>query len=102
MQHTLMTFHLSSAVRGAAMFNKLTSLGIECSVRQFGGTTVLSTNTRALEHADELNQFLGGAPQGAPIPEPIMCEECGCYVESIIGCPDGAEICKACFALGRH
>ena len=30
------------------------------------------------------------------------CGECGEQVESIIGCPDGAEVCQQCFDAGRH
>ena len=30
------------------------------------------------------------------------CDECGALVESIIGCPDGAEICQGCFDAGHH
>lgn len=30
------------------------------------------------------------------------CGECGEQVESIIGCPDGAEVCPQCFDAGRH
>lgn len=30
------------------------------------------------------------------------CDECGAEVESIIGCPDGAEVCQDCFDTGSH
>jgi hypothetical protein len=30
------------------------------------------------------------------------CGDCGAAVATIIGCPDGAEICKACFDAGDH
>ena len=30
------------------------------------------------------------------------CSECGKQVESIIGCPDGVEVCQQCFDAGRH
>lgn len=30
------------------------------------------------------------------------CDECGKDVDHIIGCPDGAEICQACFDAGAH
>ena len=30
------------------------------------------------------------------------CSDCGAQVTSIIGCPDGAEICQACFDKGAH
>lgn len=31
-----------------------------------------------------------------------ICSECGAKVNEIIGCPDGAEICRACFDAGKH
>ena len=31
-----------------------------------------------------------------------QCDDCGCHTTSIIGCPDGAEICKRCFEQGAH
>lgn len=30
------------------------------------------------------------------------CDDCGAEVKEIIGCPDGAEICQACFDAGNH
>jgi len=33
---------------------------------------------------------------------PQSCGDCGAQVPSIIGCPDGAEICQACFDAGNH
>jgi len=30
------------------------------------------------------------------------CDECGQLAPYIIGCPDGAEICRDCFEAGRH
>ena len=30
------------------------------------------------------------------------CDDCGAQVDTIIGCPDGAEICQACFDAGAH
>ena len=30
------------------------------------------------------------------------CADCGKPVQSLIGCPDGAEICQACFDNGAH
>lgn len=27
---------------------------------------------------------------------------CGAEVESVIGCPDGAEVCQDCFDMGMH
>lgn len=35
-------------------------------------------------------------------PEPACCSDCGDELEEVIGCPDGAEICPACFAAGAH
>ena len=31
-----------------------------------------------------------------------VCSKCGEQVESIIGCPDGAEVCQQCFDAGLH
>lgn len=30
------------------------------------------------------------------------CDDCHAMVASVIGCPDGAEICQGCFNAGRH
>lgn len=30
------------------------------------------------------------------------CDECGKQCASIIGCPDGAEVCQQCFDSGLH
>jgi hypothetical protein len=30
------------------------------------------------------------------------CSHCGQIVPYVIGCPDGAELCQACFDTGRH
>lgn len=39
-----------------------------------------------------------------PVPddETETCDDCGATVQFIIGCPDGAEICQACFDAGHH
>jgi hypothetical protein len=34
--------------------------------------------------------------------DPSECTECGAKVPEIIGCPDGAELCQACFDAGDH
>jgi len=39
---------------------------------------------------------------GTPFDKDSTCSDCGDKVPSIIGCPDGAEICQACFDAGRH
>ena len=31
-----------------------------------------------------------------------ICDDCGAEVPYIKGCPDGAEICQACFDSGKH
>lgn len=31
-----------------------------------------------------------------------VCDECGQKVATIMGCPDGAEICQRCFDAGYH
>ena len=36
------------------------------------------------------------------IEETEECSDCGTMVSYIIGCPDGAEICQACFDAGRE
>ena len=30
-----------------------------------------------------------------------QCKECGAAVENVIGCPNGAEICRECFEAGQ-
>lgn len=30
------------------------------------------------------------------------CDDCGDAVKTLIGCPDGAEICRPCFNAGAH
>jgi hypothetical protein len=30
------------------------------------------------------------------------CSGCGAEAESVIGCPDGAELCESCFDSGQH
>ena len=30
------------------------------------------------------------------------CDDCGAEAPSMVGCPDGAEICQPCFNEGRH
>lgn len=34
--------------------------------------------------------------------EAATCADCGEVVESVVGCPDGAEICRQCFDNGHH
>lgn len=34
--------------------------------------------------------------------ERATCDDCGSRVDTVIGCPDGAEICQACFDGGAH
>lgn len=60
---------------------------------------------------------LGGCPSGiefltrprdrfAELPveatELSRCTSCGDEVEELIGCPDGAEVCRPCFDMGAH
>lgn len=35
-------------------------------------------------------------------PDANVCDDCHAEVESIIGCPDGAEVCPDCFNSGAH
>jgi len=30
------------------------------------------------------------------------CDECGERVSEVVGCPDGAEVCRDCFNAGAH
>ncbi len=30
------------------------------------------------------------------------CDACGQPVSNVVGCPDGSEICQACFDAGQH
>jgi hypothetical protein len=39
---------------------------------------------------------------GLFIGEGATCDECGCHTDEVIGCPDGAEICRQCFDQGAH
>ncbi len=32
----------------------------------------------------------------------VECSECGKRISSVLGCPDGAEICQSCFDNGTH
>ncbi len=34
--------------------------------------------------------------------EPGLCTACGAETISVIGCPDGAEVCPSCFDAGAH
>ncbi|WP_126448403.1 hypothetical protein [Sulfuricystis multivorans] len=34
--------------------------------------------------------------------EEVECSECGARTKTVIGCPDGAEICGSCFNNGAH
>ena len=34
--------------------------------------------------------------------EADICNDCGKAVTTVIGCPDGAEICQECFDGGKH
>lgn len=33
---------------------------------------------------------------------PCACDDCAAKVGSLVGCPDGAEICRDCFDNGAH
>lgn len=47
-----------------------------------------------------LNQLILGARQLLGTAE--KCDECGETVPYVIGCPDGAEVCRDCFEAGQH
>ena len=47
-----------------------------------------------------LNQVIMDARQLLGTTE--KCSRCGQTVPYVIGCPDGAEVCRACFEAGRH
>lgn len=49
-------------------------------------------------HAFQVSEM---APK-APAKETEVCEDCGTKVASLILCPDGAEVCTACFNGGAH
>lgn len=44
---------------------------------------------------DTFNEAMSGT-------EGDICDDCGAVVPTIIGCPDGAEICQRCFDAGAH
>jgi len=57
------------------------------------------------EHTSEdyivtLNQVIMDARQLLGTAD--KCSHCGQIVPCVIGCPDGAELCQACFDAGRH
>lgn len=84
------------------------------------GELFTETSVAALRESgvtDYCNQVCGGGNCGGdglcqygidskthmpPDPESNTCSECGEPVESIIGCPDGAEVCQQCFDVGRY
>jgi hypothetical protein len=48
--------------------------------------------------------FFGDSPEDLAdvFCEAKACDDCGKQVNEVIGCPDGAEICQACFDAGHH
>lgn len=53
-------------------------------------------------HARKLDFVDGNWRSLEPKAELSTCTDCGASVLTIIGCPDGAEICQACFNAGHH
>ena len=51
--------------------------------------------------AEVLNRTLYTQPSLTPNQKNV-CGECGDEADEIIGCPDGAELCRACFDKGNH
>lgn len=47
-----------------------------------------------------LNQLIAEARQLMGTAE--QCSECGQTIPYVIGCPDGAEVCRDCFEAGQH
>lgn len=47
-------------------------------------------------------RIIAEASGEAKPPAVSICDDCGIGVDEIIGCPDGAEICQACFDGGAH
>ena len=47
-----------------------------------------------------LNQLILEAPQLLGAAD--KCDACGEIVPNVIGCPDGTEVCQACFDSGQH
>ena len=53
-------------------------------------------------YADGGDGFDGMCGECADKAEPTKCDDCGKEVKTVIGCPDGAEICQECFDGGKH
>lgn len=34
------------------------------------------------------------------VPEPSTCDHCGADCDTVVGCPDGREVCRHCFDQG--
>ena len=78
---------------------------------RFTALPVSSGNDAAWMRAPYLMNFYRLMLVGAPDDETPdqtetndgeVCGQCGARTEKIIGCPDGAEICQACFDAGLH
>lgn len=52
----------------------------------------------ALAYADGTTESIEPVSEGAN----STCSDCGVPVESVVGCPDGAEVCPDCFDSGAH
>ena len=49
---------------------------------------------------DVFQEFIDCARKLVPATE--TCGDCGASVWTLVGCPDGAEICRDCFEQGAH
>lgn len=52
-------------------------------------------------YATEIDQDGGKCCVVPEAKETVTCDKCGTEVEEVIGCPDGREICRACFDAGE-
>lgn len=53
---------------------------------------------------NELSAVAGraGASSDSDSKPVSICSSCRDEVDEIVGCPDGAEVCQACFDAGEH
>jgi hypothetical protein len=46
------------------------------------------------------NRICSEVEDAGKTPDVIRCDSCGEEVEDVVGCPDGQEVCQACFDGG--
>jgi hypothetical protein len=88
-------YSVETAMLSIADLCSLATLGTD------GGNCFKWSNGKLFYASDSshLQDFIEMVEDGE---EDSVCSECGAKVDQIIGCPDGAEICEACFDNGGH